>query len=281
MTVEVTPVTGALGARVANIDLSNLNDDDGRILQAALDKYLVVQVSGQSLDRFQLSSLGKRFGQPFIHPIVSNGFEDCPDVLELVREPQDKLMFGGESWHADVTWMQPSGYVSILHAKEIPAVGGDTAFVSTIEAFRTLSAGLQQMLRGLKTIHSYHWYEGLEKQPWCVEQPVVRQHPVNFCGATCGAPDSDSGSDSDTAGVREGLYISRMFCSRFTDMTPEESAPLLEYLYRHLEKHEFSCRFHWSVGDVLLWDNRFTLHYPINDFIGVRRRMIRTTSLET
>jgi taurine dioxygenase len=257
--MQTTPVTGALGAIVEGIDLASAGDNELGALKAALAEHLVVYVPGQNLDRFQLSKLGRHFGPPFLHPFVDNGFKDCPDVLELLREPEDTAMFGGESWHADVTWLKPAGHISILHGIEIPPLGGDTAFASTQAAFDSLSEGLQNLLRGLNSVHAYHWHERREDPQWTAVHAVVRRHP-------------DTG--------REGLYVNRMFTQRFENMTVAESAPLLTYLFAHMERHEFACRFRWRPGGVLLWDNRFTLHYPINDFRGQRRRMIRTTRLE-
>jgi taurine dioxygenase len=84
---------------------------------------------------------------------------------------------------------------------------------------------------------------------------------------------------SPTTG-REGLYINRMFTTRFSNMSILESKPLLESLFNQMEAHDITCRFKWDKGDVLIWDNHFTLHYPINDFSGVRRKMVRTSILE-
>ncbi|NNE22250.1 MAG: taurine dioxygenase [Rhizobiales bacterium] len=259
LAMNISPATGALGAHVDGLDLTALDATQFAALKSALDEHLVLYVAGQDLDRHQLSALGRRFGPLFRHPIVDNGFADCPEVLELLREPEDKIMFGGESWHADITWMNPAGYVSILHGIELPPVGGDTAFASNIAAFETLSDGLKSFLRGQSAYHSYHWYEHREDPDYTALQPVVRRHP---------------------ASGREGLYVNRMFTSRFDGMTAKESAPILDHLFAHMEQHPFTCRFRWQKGGVILWDNRFTLHYPINDFHGVRRRMIRTTSLE-
>ena len=258
--MKITPTTGALGAMIEGLSLCSPDASTVTALKSALDEHLVVYIPDQKLDRFQLAELGRGFGPPFLHPIVNNGFEDCPQVLELLREPDDAVMFGGQSWHADVTWMKPAAYVSILHGLEVPDVGGDTAFASTIAAFDSLSPGLQAFLRNKRAVHCYHWYEQREGPDYAVLQPVVRRHP---------------------ASGREGLYINRMFTNRFEDMTVEESAPLLDHLFDHLEQHQFTCRFRWQTGSVILWDNRFTLHYPINDFAGIRRHMIRTTSLET
>ena len=251
--------TGAIGATIDGLELSEPTPKLKSILTDALDRHLVVKVPSQDLDRFQLSKLGSLFGDHFFHPLVSNGYEDCPEVLELLREPNDDNMFGGENWHTDISWLKPGGHISILHGIELPETGGDTAFSSTIATFERLSAGLQDLLRGLNAVHAYNWYERREVDPWVVEHPVVRCHPVTG---------------------REGLFVNRMFTSRFSGMTVEESAGLLEFLFDRMEQHEVTCRFEWAKGDVLLWDNRFTLHYPINDFSGQTRRMIRTSTIE-
>ena len=109
--MRVAAVSGALGADVEGLDLSNLDDAGFKKLRAALDQHLVLRLRGQALDRFQLAALGNRFGVPFLHPLVDNGYDDCKAVLELLREPEDAVMFGGESWHADISWLKPAGYV--------------------------------------------------------------------------------------------------------------------------------------------------------------------------
>lgn len=257
--LDVEPVTGALGAVVRGADLAAADADLASALTDVLNWHLVVYLPDQNLDRFQLSALGRLFGPPFLHPLVNNGFDDCPDVLELRREPDQTVMFGGASWHADVTWLKPSGYLSILHAKEIPQVGGDTAFASTAACFEQLSSGLKAKLRGMRAVHSYYGPGGEEDARYLAVQPVVRKYPVT---------------------AREGLYINRMFTTRFEGMTEAESRPLLDFLFSQMERHEFTCRFRWQAGGVIIWDNRFTLHFPINDFTGERRVMIRTTVLE-
>ncbi len=257
--LEIEPVTGALGAIVLGADLGAADEVLATELRAALAQNLVIYLPDQDLDRFGLSALGRLFGPPFLHPLVNNGFDDCKDVLELRREPDETAMFGGGSWHADVTWQKPSGYVSILHGKTIPAVGGDTGFASTITCFERLSSGLQDMLRSMKAIHNYYGPGGQEDARYMALQPVVRRQ-----------------EETD----REGLYINRMFTTRFENMTEAESRPLLGFLFDQMERHEFTCRFRWRPGGVIMWDNRFTLHFPINDFAGERRVMIRTTVLE-
>ncbi len=183
--MDIKPVSGVIGAEISGIDLSQANDEAIEGLKDALDEHLVVKISGQNLDRFQLSKLGAKFGLHFIHPIDPNGYDDCPEVLELLKNPDDSVMFGGESWHADITWMKPAGYLSILHGVEIPDVGGDTSFASTISAFEQLSPGLQKTLRTLTAIHAYHLYEQREEESWLAEHPVVRKHPVTGRATAC------------------------------------------------------------------------------------------------
>jgi len=163
-------------------------------LRSALDEYLVLYLPGQSLDRFQLDWLGRFFGPPFLHPLVNNGYPDCPAVLELLRKPEDTIGFGGEGWDADVTWMNPVGYVSILHGLEIPAVGGDTGFASTHAAYDALSPGMQKLLDGMEAVHTCYGYLRREDPQRTVTHPVVRTDPVNG---------------------RKGLYVNGMFSNRF------------------------------------------------------------------
>lgn len=206
--LKIIPATGALGAEVSGIDLAPASQTALSQVKAALDEHLVLYLPDQQLDRFGLDRLGRFFGPPFLHPSVNNGFPDCPSVLELLRRPEDAISFGGEGWHADVTW---------------------------------------------------NWYLRREDPQWTVTHPVVRSHPVTG---------------------RRGLYVNGLFTNRFKDMRLEESAPLLQFLCTSMERHEFTCRFRWRPGGVVLWDNRFTLHYPMNDMAGKQRRMIRTTSME-
>ena len=256
MDFDITPITGALGADVHGIDLCGADEETLHRLNSALDQHLVLRLRGQNLDRFQLSKFARSFGPPFLHPLVNNGFEDCPDVLELLRTPNDAEMFGGESWHADISWMKPAGYASILHAKELPPTGGDTCFSSTIAAFSAMSPAFQEMLRGLEGVHAYHWYEQREEPPWVATHPVVRRNPRT---------------------EQEGLYINRMFTSRFNGMTVAESQPLLAQLFDHMEQHQFTCRFQWAKGSIAFWDNRRTWHQAVNDYHGERRLMHRIT----
>ena len=226
-----------------------------------LDRYLVVVVRGQSLEASTQRDLVAHFGPLFRHhadegvlPVAG-----CPEVLEMRKEPDGTRLFGGSDWHADVTFRRPAGYVSALQAKILPALGGDTAFASTIAAYETLSPGLREVLAGLDAVHSYDGPGRPDHPEQTAIHPVVREHPATG---------------------RRGLYLNRMFTTRFQGMSEAESQPLIDYLDRHMARTEFTFRHRWREGDLVFWDNRFTLHYPINDFTGQRRLLLRCTALE-
>ena len=254
-----TPIAPTLGARVTGLDLA-ANRDNATIstLKAALAEHLVLFLPGQDLSPLELRELTAAFGPLFLHPEVA-GLPEAPEVLQLLKEPEDTTVFGGGDWHADVTWRDPAGAYSLLHGKEIPPLGGDTCFASAIAAFAGLSEGLKDFLRGQRALHNYFGPDGAEQEGFCAWQPLVRRQ--------------------EGSGV-EGLYLNAMFATRFEEMTEAESAPLIAYLTEQMIRPEITCRHRWQAGDLVIWDNRFTLHYPVNDPITQRRRMIRATALE-
>ncbi len=255
-------VSPVLGVYVDEVNLLACAPQDaaGQIRQL-LDQHLVVVVRGQELSAAQQRELVSHFGPLFLHHadegvIYADGL---PEVLEMRKEPDGSRLFGGSDWHADVTFRKPAAYVSALHAKILPPLGGDTGFASTISAWETLSAGMQATLASLSVVHSYDGPDAPDHPTETAIHPLVRRHPVTG---------------------KQGLYINRMFAKRFEGMTEAESRPMIEFLDRHMSRIEFTFRHRWRQGDLVFWDNRFTLHYPINDFSGHRRLLLRCTALE-
>jgi taurine dioxygenase len=256
------PITPHIGALLSGVALSDAPDEETlAVIRAALAEHLVLVFDDQKLTPRDLRDFTACFG-PLFHHHADEGViraEGVPEVLEMRKEPDGARLFGGSDWHADVTFRKPAGYLSILHALIVPPVGGDTAFTSTIAAFQALSEGMNGHLRGLEAVHSYDGPGRPDREGQTALHPVVRRHP-------------ETGA--------EGLYINRMFATRFAGMTEAESRPLIDFLDRHMTRAEFGCRVGWRAGQVVMWDNRFTLHYPINDFTGQRRLLIRCTALE-
>jgi len=257
------PITPHIGAVLSGVRLSGEpNPAMVAAVSEAIADHLMLVIEDQDLSATALRNCVSQFGPLFRHHhdeavILADGL---PEVLEMRKEPDGIRLFGGSDWHADVTFRRPAGHLSFLHAKVLPPVGGDTGFASTIAAFEALSEGLQEMLRGLNAVHSYNGPDRPDHPTETAVHPVVRRHP-------------DTG--------QEGLYINRMFATRFERMTADESRPLIEFLDRHISRPEFSTRIHWKPGQMTIWDNRFTLHYPINDFTGHQRLLLRCSTMET
>ena len=244
--------------RIDSSDLAQAASD----IRNWLDQYLVAVVRAQNLSAVEQRDLVSHFGPLFLHHaddgvIFADG---VPEVLEMRKEADGARLFGGSDWHADVTFRKPAAYVSALQAKILPPLGGDTAFANTIAAYEALSPGMQAFLAQLSAVHSYDGPDAPDHPTETAIHPVVRTHPVSG---------------------KRGLYINRMFAKRFDGMTEDESRPLIEFLDRHMSRVEFTLRHRWQTGDFVFWDNRFTLHYPINDFTGHRRLLLRCTALET
>ncbi len=271
--IEVSPLTGALGAEVAGVDLSRTipNQVLSEVHQAYLD-HLVLCFRDQTLTPAQQVGVARLFGKPAIYPFLQ-GLEDVPEVVELVKTEADEQNFGGV-WHSDTTYKEQPDLGTVLYAREVPEAGGDTLFANMYLAYEALSDGMKALLDGLVAVNSSEkFYSGgrarqmqnlsgmkgnyLEESTALeARHPVVRTHP-------------ETG--------RKGLFVNVAHTVRFEDMTAEESAPLIAFLCEHAVRPEFICRLRWRPGTLAIWDNRCTQHFAVNDYPGKRRRMHRVT----
>lgn len=269
-TITASPITGALGAEISGVDLSDQLDEQviGDIRQALLD-HLVIFFRDQELSPKQLIAFAKHFGPLEEHDFVK-GLPEHPEIIRVVREADETTKNFGGSWHSDVTHQECPALGSVLYGVDVPPVGGDTLFANQYLAYETLSLGMKRMLDGMTAIHTARGPfapEGRSKSNWKnmqvqtsdkayeeMEHPVIRTHP-------------ETG--------RKMLFVNRTFTVRFKDMTEQESNPLLEYLFQHASHERFTCRFRWTKGAVALWDNRAVLHNAVCDYTGHRREMHR------
>ena len=265
--LEVRPVAGALGAEIHGVDIAhNLKDEVVAEIHRAFLDHLVIFFRNQQLTPHALVAFARRFGAPMEYPQLK-GLPECPLITPVVKLEHERVNFGG-IWHSDTTYLERPPMASMLYALETPPYGGDTLFANQYLACETLSPRLQQMLAGLTGINSSMKAEasrtredqlraaGAEVKVLVGEHPVLRTHP-------------ETG--------RKALYVNVGHTAQFKGMTAEESAPLLEYLFRHQVRPEFTCRFHWAPGSLAFWDNRCTQHNPVNDYHGFRRVMHRVT----
>ena len=261
--LQTRRLSPSLGLEVRGLTLSaEMTGSQVAVLTELLSRAHVLVFPEQRFDEPGLRDFVKHFGPLFLHHADEGVLpvDGVPEVLQMRKEPDGLRLFGGSDWHADVTFRNPAGYVSVLYARTIPSIGGDTGFASTIAAFESLSQGLKSMLRQRRAVHSYSG-PGVRDHPTeTAVHPIVRRHPATG---------------------REGLYLNRMFTTRFEGMTAEESAPLINFLTQHMTRAEFTCRVNWQVNQVVMWDNLCTLHYPINDFVGEARLLWRCTAMES
>jgi taurine dioxygenase len=265
--IEVRPIAGALGAEVRGADIAQLLDDAviAEIRQAFLD-HCVIFLRDQQLTPHALLAFAQRFGVPMEYPQLK-GLPECPLVTPVVKLEHERVNFGG-IWHSDTSYLERPPMASMLYALEVPPYGGDTLFANQYLGYETLSEGLKQTLASLTGINSSLKADasktredalraaGAENKALEGEHPVVRTHP-------------ETG--------RKALYVNVGHTARFKGWTEEESAPLLEYLFAHQVRPEFTCRFRWEPGSLAFWDNRCAQHNPVNDYHGFRRVMHRVT----
>jgi taurine dioxygenase len=267
--LEIRPVAGALGAEIGGIDLTQDLDADtiAAVRRAWLD-HLVIFFRGQQLTPERFLGFARRFGQVVEYPFIK-GIPGFPEITPVVKLEHERVNFGG-LWHTDTAYLERPPMGTMLIAREVPPFGGDTLFANMYLAYETLSPGMRRLLDGLIAVNSSakadvtktredRIRDGARKDAkpeYVAEHPVVRTHP-------------ETG--------RKALYVNGGHTVRFKDMTEEESAPLLQYLFAHQQRPEFTCRFRWEVGSLALWDNRCTQHNPINDYHGDRRIMHRVT----
>ena len=269
MPLQIQAIAGALGAEVHGVNLAaELSGDSLRELRQALLDHLVIFFRGQEITPAQHLAFARRFGTPVEYPFV-HGLPDYPIITPILKLEHERANFGG-IWHADTTYQECPPMGTILVARELPPFGGDTLFANQYLAFETLSPALQRLLDGLRSISSSNRADvsrtredrvrdagtAKAKEILTAEHPVVRTHP-------------ETG--------RKSLFVSTAHTERFAGMTVEESAGLLQFLFAHQVRPEFTCRFRWQPGSIAFWDNRCTLHNPINDYHGHRRLLHRIT----
>ena len=266
--ITIRPAGAKVGAFIDNIDLSRppAAADHATIRQALAD-HGVIFFRDQHLTEQQHIAFAEKFA-----PININRFfksvDGHPQIAEVRKEPDQKINIGG-GWHTDHSYDTIPALGSVLYAREVPAIGGDTIFASMGAVFDSLSPALQAVLEGLRAIHSSRHVFGKNQDaeragrignPELATQdathPMVIRHP-------------DSG--------RKILYVNPGFTTGIEGFSPGESKALLDYLYAQAARPEFQYRFQWQKGSMAFWDNRATWHMALNDYHGHRRLMHRIT----
>ncbi len=263
--LRVQPVAGSLGAEVSGVDLGALTDAQFDEIHRAFTTHQVIFIRDQELDEETYISFARRWGDIMLYPYMQ-GLPDHPEILQVLKEPEDTYAFGSQ-WHTDSSFIAIPPKATMLYALELPSAGGDTAYASMYHAYDALSDGMKQLLADLRVLNigdqrvpRFDELSGMkQKDPGEVQtrahHPLIRTHP-------------ESGRKALNVGAHS---------IEIEGLTKDESAPLLEFLYAHGTRQEFTCRFRWQEGTVGIWDNRCVQHYAIDDYQGQRRRMHRIT----
>lgn len=264
----VEPASPTIGAFISGVRLSEPIDDELYTeLHRALLEWKVLFFRDQHLTPEQHRAVGERWGELEHHPFFIFGSGQDETRPEVARFEKNADAKGVENvWHSDVSWRINPSLGSLLHAIEIPAVGGDTLWADMAAAYDNLDEDLKKRIEGLTAVHD--WWdtfgrhmpddqrEALRPAFPPAEHPVVRTHP-------------ETG--------RKTLYVNAIFTQHIVGMDPQESQELLALLCHQAEYPEYQCRLRWEPGTLAFWDNRATQHYASSDYYPQRRVMERLT----
>ena len=267
--MQIKPLAAHCGAEITGADVRTIDDAGLAAIRTALAETGVVLLRDQQLTPEDHIAFARRWGDIDVNNYFpANG--RYPEIAE-VRKAETQFVNIGGGWHTDHSYDAVPAMGSILVARELPPVGGDTLFANLGAAYESLSDGLKATLATLRAVHSADHIYGPDGVYSKTDQaadlkghdihanavhPAVIRHPVSG---------------------RKILYVNPAFTLHFEGWTREESQPLLQYLYSVAMREEFQCRLQWQPGSVAVWDNRSTWHLAMNDYHGHKRLMHRIT----
>ena len=274
MPIDVVPLTPKIGAEIRGVDLrDDLDDETVAAIRNAWLEHAVVLFRDQDLGKDDQVRFTTQFGNVGIlarpKQYRTSGHDDMPDGMMLisnVREngepigalPDGEMMFHHDMLHADIPHT-----ATLLYAVEIPSIGGNTLFASGYAAYDTLPEDVRAPLEGQKAFHHYNYgsvQKGDGKGTPAYSKSV---HPVFRTHSETG---------------RKAIYVNRLMTEGIVDMPTEQSSALLERLFDHSERAEFVYEHVWRTGDLLMWDNRCSMHAR-TDFPGGERRLLWRTTI--
>lgn len=269
-TINVKPLSGNIGAEIDGVNLKKISKEQFKEIKIVFGKYGVIFFRNQNLSPEEEIIFAELWGEININRFFTN-LEGYPKIALVSKEPDQKKNIGG-AWHTDHTYDLEPAMGSILFAHQVPKKGGDTLFSSMYAAYETLSDGLKDSLKNMYGRHSSRHVFGTSRAERnddtvgrIINSDKAKQdaiHPVVITHPQTG---------------KKALFVNPTFTLGFDGWSDEESKPLLNYLYSHATKPEFTCRFKWEEGSIAFWDNRSTWHLAVNDYHGQRRLMHRIT----
>jgi taurine dioxygenase len=264
--LTIEPLNPVIGAEIGGLDLREpLSDDDIANVRTALNEHQVVFFRDQDITPEQQLAFGRRFGELHVHPSVrGKPREQWTEILPVYADDKTKRVVG-DKWHADVSCDEKPPYASILHMSIVPPSGGDTLFASMYAAYEALSEPMKRFLSPLTATHdgAPNYTDRLRRDGQDADRahpravhPVIATHP--FTG-------------------RRTLYVNSIFTTRINELTESESKDVLAFLFDHVTRPDFQCRFRWRRNSIAFWDNRATQHYAVWDYYPAVRSGRRVT----
>ncbi len=275
--LDLVPTGAAVGAEVRGLDLRHIDAAQFAAIEAAWTRHAVLLFRGQSLSDDDLIAFARRFGELDWAPIQENGrrFVDGKPELYVVSnvivngEAIGSLGAGEAVWHTDMSYLPAPPKASMLYALEIPPTGGDTSFASMYTAWETLPEDLKRRAVGLKVKHDGTYNSGGYVRQGVTPTDDPRTSPGHLHPLVCTHPESG----------RQMLYLGRRRNAYIDGLDLAESEALLDAIWAHACKPEFCWTNQWRVGDLVLWDNRCTMHRR-DPFDAQARRVMHRTQVK-
>lgn len=274
--IEVRPLTGVLGAEIFGVDLrESLAPQAWDEIRQAFADHQVILFPDQPVSHEQHLAFARNFGQVIRLPQL-HSVDGYPEVQIIRRLATDTGRVVGENWHADSSYLEEPPGAVVMRAVEVPPYGGDTGFLSMYAAYEALSPAYKEMIAPLNVVHSATRIFG--------SAYLAQGRKFNASGAKTdldiAAGDREVSHPLVCTHAQSGrkfLYLNKTYSQRIEGFTNEESAPIMAYLHDHCARFDFTCRARWHKDQILIWDNRCTMHRAIPDYAGQDRFMTRVT----
>jgi alpha-ketoglutarate-dependent taurine dioxygenase len=275
--VQVRPLPAALGAEISGVDLKSIDARDFADIHRAWVEHLVLLFRDQTLNDQDLIQFSRRFGELDWAPIQETGrrfVEGLPEIYVVSNVVENGVPIGslgaGEAvWHTDMSYIPDPPKASILYALEIPPAGGKTWFLNMYRGYDALPAGLKRRVEGLKLKHDGTYNSGgyVRQGVTAIDDPVHSPGEIHPLVVT--HPESG----------KRALYLGRRRNAYIAGLPLAESEKLLDELWSYIARDEFSWGNDWRVGDLVLWDNRCTMHRR-DPFDPHSRRVMHRTQIK-
>ena len=277
MAITVTPTGAALGAEVGGVDLRRISDADFAAIHRAWLEHLVLLFRGQSLNDDDLTGFSRRFGKLDFAPIQENGrrfVEGHPEIYVVSNviengEAIGSLGAGEAVWHTDMSYLEDPPKASMLYAIEIPPAGGNTGFTNMYQAYEELPEALKRRVAGLRVKHDGTYNSGGYVRQGVTPTDDPREAPGTYHPIVCTHPETG----------RQCLYLGRRRNAYLEGLELAELEALLDEVWRYATRDELTWYNTWRVGDVVLWDNRCTMHRR-DPFDASSRRIMHRTQMK-